>query len=331
MLVCSVSDIKLVRKIGEGAFGDVYLSLIKKEYYAVKIMSKKKIMKLKQQKHVVFERNIALSIEQPFVVKTYATLQSRMYLYVVMEYVPGGEMFSFLEKVDVLPVFAAVFYISELVVFIEEMHKENIIYRDLKPENILLGLDGHIKITDFGLSKKTNDITYTACGTPEYLAPEVILSKGYKKDVDWYMIGIILFEMLTGNPPFMAEKKTDLYRKIVNEKVVFPSDIDSVSVDLISKLLEKDPLKRLGSAKESSLAIKRHPWFKSVNWKKVYAKKVNAPYKPTIKCAEDVSNFEEYTDLLDISEEGKDLSTEYGDGFDGFEGVFPVPFLTMPF
>ena len=174
------------------------------------------------------------------------------------------------------------------------MHSKDIIYRDLKPENILLDKNGNIKITDFGFAKVVPEVTWTVCGTPDYLAPEIIQSKGYGKAVDWYTLGVLVYEMLAGYPPFQDEDHFKLYEKILAGKVNFPSHFDPAAKDLLKRLLTPDITKRYGNLKNGAQDIKHHKWFAGVDWRKLARCQIPAPYVPITKGDGDASNFERY-------------------------------------
>jgi protein-serine/threonine kinase len=247
------------------------------------------------------ERKILEIIEHPFVAKLYYAFQNSEKLYLLTEYMPGGEMFYHLHKDIYFSEERTKFYISEIILALIYLHKNNIIYRDLKPENILLDEQGHIKLTDFGLSKIVNNInkdkTYTICGTPEYVAPEVLLNKGYNKSADWWSLGIVLYEMLCGETPFKeARERLDIniyYKPIYQNKL-----ISDIAFDLISKLIQPNCEMRLGYGILDSIEIKNHEFFKDINWKKVERKEIEPEYKPVLKKPGDVSNFDKmFTDM----------------------------------
>ncbi|XP_026640742.1 cAMP-dependent protein kinase catalytic subunit PRKX isoform X2 [Microtus ochrogaster] len=253
-----------VATVGTGTFGRVNLVKEKtgRRYYALKIMSIPDVIRLKQEQHVQNEKAVLKEINHPFLVKLFWTGHDNRFLYMLMEFVPGGELFTYLRNRGHFSSIAAIFYSTEIVCAIEYLHSKEIVYRDLKPENILLDREGHIKLTDFGFSKKLVDRTWTLCGTPEYLAPEVIQSKGHGRAVDWWALGILIFEMLSG--------------------------------DLIKKLLVVDRTRRLGSMKNGVEDIKRHRWFRGVEWESVPQRKLKPPIVPKLSGDGDTSNFETY-------------------------------------
>lgn len=203
-----------------------------------------------------------------------------------------------------------------MVLAFEYLHARDIIYRDLKPENLLITSDGFLKVTDFGFAKYVSDVTWTLCGTPDYLAPEIIKSKGYGKAVDWYALGILIFEMLAGYPPFYDDDHIRLYEKILAGKVKYPSTFDPAAKDLVKRLISIDLTKRYGNLKNGSQDIKKHKWFADVDWKKLEDKEVIPPYQPPLKHAGDSSNFDVYEE--DPEPYGKVGVDVYADKFVGF-------------
>jgi len=197
-----------------------------------------------------------------------------------------------------------VFFAASIVLAFEYMHSKGIIYRDLKPENLLLTEKGYLKITDFGFAKKIKDKrTWTLCGTPDYLAPEVVSGQGHDRSVDWWTLGILIYEMLASYPPFYDEDPMKTYAKIMHGQVAFPMHFSKHAVDLIKRLLHPKPTKRLGVLKGGAKLIKQHPWFKNFDWEQFEKQTMKAPIILPVKSKEDLSNFEEYPDEETVWEE----------------------------
>ena len=290
----TLSDFQIIKVLGKGAFGKVVLVYNEelKKYFAMKTLKKDYIKKYEQTKHTKEERKILEKIDYPFISKLYYAFQNDKRLYMITEYMPGGEMFYHLHLNDHFSEYRAKFYIAEITLAIDHLHKNNILYRDLKPENILLDELGHIKLTDFGLSKIMNNIekdkTFTVCGTPIYVAPEVLIGKGYNKLVDWWSLGVLLYEFLTGESPY-KEARTKIDIKIYKKKLKQDPLISDTAFDLITKLCTFDVSKRLGKNIED---IKNHEFFKDIDWIKLEKKEIPPPYKPKIRFAGDVGNFD---------------------------------------
>lgn len=211
-----------MRIIGTGSFGKVYLALLDGKSFALKILSKKRIAETKQVAHIKNEKNILASVEHPFIVNLIESFQDESNLYLAFEFIQGGEIFRLLRKENIFPNDVTLFYIAEITLALQYLHQRQIAYRDLKPENLLVGSDGHIKITDFGFAKKIEDRSYSLCGTPEYLAPEIILGQGHNHGVDWWSLGVLLYELLAGNTPFFDTNPCDIYVKIAVGYYEFP-------------------------------------------------------------------------------------------------------------
>ncbi|KAI9025209.1 kinase-like domain-containing protein [Phycomyces nitens] len=291
-----LADFQILRTLGTGSFGRVHLvqSKVNARYYAIKVLKKTEVVRLKQIEHTNNEKHILESVAHPFLVNMWGTFQDDANLYMVMDYVPGGELFSVLRRSQRFPDHVAKFYAAEVMLAIEYMHSKDMIYRDLKPENLLLDAQGHIKITDFGFAKYVPDITWTLCGTPDYLAPEIIQSKGYGKAVDWWSLGILIFEMLAGYPPFYDDDHLKLYEKILAGKIKWPQYFDPNAKDLLKRLLMSDLSKRYGNLKGGSEDIKRHPWFQGVDFNRILARQIRPPYVPQIRGDGDASHFDKY-------------------------------------
>jgi protein kinase A len=291
-----LGDLELLQTLGTGSFGRVRLCKHKasNEFYAIKCLKKRDILKMKQVQHIIAEKNILAEISHPFIVNMLCHFQDERRLYLILEFIIGGEMFTHLRSAGRFPNDVAKFYHAELVLAFEYLHTKDIVYRDLKPENLLLDGKGHVKITDFGFAKKVPERTFTLCGTPEYLAPEVIQSKGHGKAVDWWTMGILLYEFIAGYPPFFDESPFRTYEKILEAKLKFPNWFDPRARDLVKGLLVTDHTRRLGTLKNGVADIKTHPYFHGANWDKLYNRHYPAPIPVKVKGPGDTSNFESY-------------------------------------
>ncbi|KAF7261268.1 hypothetical protein EG68_01182 [Paragonimus skrjabini miyazakii] len=294
----SLNQFDRIKTLGTGSFGRVMLVKHKtnRKYYAMKILEKQKVVKLKQVEHTLNEKNILQAINFPFLVSMEYSFKDNTNLYMVLDFVSGGEMFSYLRRVGKFSEDDARLYASQVVLAFEYLHAFDLVYRDLKPENLLIDSTGYLKVTDFGFAKRIKGRTWTLCGTPEYLAPEIILSKGYNKAVDWWALGILIYEMACGYPPFFADQPIQIYEKIVAGKVRFPAHVSSELKNLLKQLLQTDLTKRFGNLKNGVNDIKCHKWFRPINWLAVYRKELEAPYIPPCKGPGDTSNFDEYTE-----------------------------------
>jgi len=293
-----LSDFDIMRTLGTGSFGRVHLVRLKEtgKYYAMKVLRKSEVVRLKQVEHTINEKHILDIIQFPFLVHMLGSFQDNANLYMVLEYVVGGELFTYLRKATRFSDRQAKIYAAEVVVAFEYMHSHDFIYRDLKPENLLLDSKGHIKITDFGFAKYVPEVTYTLCGTPDYLAPEIIQSKAYGKPVDWWSLGVLIYEMLAGYPPFYDEEPFKLYEKILTGKVKYPTYFDPNAKDLIKKLLSLDITKRYGNLRAGVQDIKKHKWFSDIDWDKLVALEIPAPFTPPSHGEGDTSNFDQYAE-----------------------------------
>jgi len=294
----TVDDFQIIRVIGRGTYGKVQLvkEIATGKHFALKTMSKRLLAESDQVEQTLTERNVLLKTAHPFLVSAHYTFQTEAKIFMILDYVPGGELFGRLKEDSAFSETRVRLYAAEILLGLGHLHSLGFIYRDLKPENILVDSDGHLKITDFGLAKDTDAVggtTTTFCGTPEYIAPEMLQRLPYTKSVDWWSFGILIFEMLTGLPPFYDENVNQMYRSILRDEIQFPSHVSETARDLIRKLLDRNPETRLGSTANDFEDIQAHPFFAPLNMKDVIAKKIKPEWIPNIKNAEDTSLFEQ--------------------------------------
>lgn len=292
----STDDFQIVRVIGKGSFGKV-MEVRKKdtgETFAMKEMSKDVIERENLLEHIFAEKSILQKIDHPFIVQLHYAFQTKDKLYLILDFLSGGELFFHLSQETKFDEWRAKFYTAEIGLALGHLHKLDIIYRDLKPENAVLDRTGHVCITDFGLAKTGVQGAYAAstfCGTPEYLAPEFLMGCGHGKAVDWWSLGILLYEMLCGIPPFYSESVNEMYELILKKPLEFPDDVSPAARDLCTKLLDRNPETRMKDVN----AFKAHPFFADVNWDDLYNRRIPAPFQP---CADAAQNFDpEFTSL----------------------------------
>uniref|UniRef100_A0A8C3QZ50 non-specific serine/threonine protein kinase n=1 Tax=Cyanoderma ruficeps TaxID=181631 RepID=A0A8C3QZ50_9PASS len=291
------TDFDFLKVIGKGSFGKVLLAKRKCDgtFYAVKVLHKKTILKKKEQNHIMAERNVLLkNVKHPFLVGLHYSFQTSEKLYFVLDYVNGGELFFHLQRERCFREPRARFYAAEVASAIGYLHSLNIIYRDLKPENILLDCQGHIVLTDFGLCKEgmeQEETTSTFCGTPEYLAPEVLKKQPYDRTVDWWCLGAVLYEMLFGLPPFYSRDVSQMYDNILHKPLQIQGTKTVAACDIIQGLLHKDQKRRLG-AKTDFLEIKNHVFFSPINWDDLYHKRITPPFNPNVAGPADLRHFD---------------------------------------
>ncbi|XP_032815429.1 serine/threonine-protein kinase Sgk1-like isoform X1 [Petromyzon marinus] len=291
------TDFDFLKIIGKGSFGKVLLAKLKtdEKFYAVKVLQKKAILKKKEQKHIMAERNVLLkNVKHPFLVGLHYSFQTADKLYFVLDYINGGELFFHLQREHVFLEPRARFYAAEIASAVGYLHSLNIVYRDLKPENILLDFEGHIILTDFGLCKEgiqPNDTTSTFCGTPEYLAPEVLKKQAYDRTVDWWCLGAVLYEMLYGLPPFYSRNTAEMYDNILKKPLALKPNISNSARDLLEGLLHKDRTQRLGASGDFT-EIKGHVFFSPINWEDLLSKKIVPPFNPNVNGPSDLRHFD---------------------------------------
>lgn len=267
---------------GAGTFGRVLLVRLRSpshqtrsvNCFALKVLRKSEIVRLRQVEHVNAERYIMSRVRHPFIVDLYSTFQDSLNIYMLLSYVPGGELFTHLRRAQRFTPDVTRFYLATIVLALKYLHSFNIIYRDLKPENLLLDSRGYLRLTDFGFAKIVEDRTWTLCGTPEYLAPEIILNEGHGKPADWWACGVLAYEMMVGFPPFFDETAPGIYEKILRGKIYWPKEMDRLSKELVKAFLHPDRTKRLGNLIGGSRDVLDHPWFRGVDWDALERKEI---------------------------------------------------------
>lgn len=295
-------DLEQLRIVGTGQFGLVRVvrHVITGQVYALKVMHKGPITESKQVEHVVNERDILEEANHPFCVGLVNAYQDQSSLYLLQEWVPGGELFHHLDLEGSFDEPTAMFFAANVLLALEFLHSKGIVYRDLKPENLLLDVDGYIKVADFGFAKKIGrERTFTICGTPDYQAPEVIMRRGTSKAADYWGLGVLIFEMLVGDPPFksVSGDPWDTFRRTLSGRFYVPNFISAEAADLIYKLLQVNPERRLGSGRGGAEDIKHHRWFAQVDWAGLKEKTIPAPIKPRLRNMLDTSNFDVFDNV----------------------------------
>nr|QHX41458.1 RAC serine/threonine-protein kinase [Halisarca dujardinii] len=293
----TIDDFEMLKVLGKGTFGKVVLCKENgsSNLYAMKILKKDVIVAKDEITHTMTENRVLQSMKHPFLTSLTYSFQTATRLCFVMEYVNGGELFFHLSKDRLFTVDRSRFYGAEITLAVGYLHSNAIVYRDLKLENLLLDSDGHIKLTDFGLCKEDvgyGSTTRTFCGTPEYLAPEVLEDNDYGRAVDWWGVGVVMYEMMCGRLPFYHRQHEALFEAILTDEVKFPDRLADLAKSVLSALLQKDPGQRLGGSKRDVEEIKEHPFFAPINWDDLYNKKVPPPFQPVVDSATDVRYFD---------------------------------------
>lgn len=314
-----IRDFELVKVLGRGHFGKVILAKYTEtgEFYALKALKKSDIIAREEVSGLMAEKRIfqvANLVSHPFLVNLYSCFQTSTHVCFVMEYACGGDLMLHIHN-DIFTEPRSVFYAACVVLGLQYLHDNKIIYRDLKLDNLLLDQDGFVKIADFGLCKENvgyGDATGTFCGTPEFLAPEVLTQTLYTRAVDWWGLGVLIFEMLVGESPFSGDSEEEVFDSIVNHDVLYPRFLTIEAVAIMRRLLNKNPNRRLGASEKDAEDIKRQAFFRTVDWDLLFARKVEPPFKPSVKSKDDVSNFDvEFTrekPLLSPPKEGRELT-----------------------
>ncbi|VFQ95687.1 unnamed protein product [Cuscuta campestris] len=329
-------DFEILRVIGKGAFGKVFQVRMKGEngtegdgIFAMKVMRKDTIIKNNHVDYMRAERDILTKVVHPFIVQLRYSFQTKSKLYLILDYINGGHLFYHLYRQGVFSEEQARVYTAEIVSAVSHLHQKGIVHRDLKPENILMDADGHVMLTDFGLAKEIDGSSRSnsMCGTTEYMAPEILLSKGHNKDADWWSVGILLYEMLTGQPPFTHSNRKKLQEKITKEKIKLPPRLTSEAHSLLKGLLQKDPATRLGSGSRGAGEIKSHKWFGSINWKKIEGRELRPVFKPDVNGNDCTANFDKCWTTMPPDDSPAATPTA-GEHFQGYTYVAPNPWLS---
>uniref|UniRef100_A0A8C7CPE9 protein kinase C n=1 Tax=Oncorhynchus kisutch TaxID=8019 RepID=A0A8C7CPE9_ONCKI len=327
-----LQDFRLIAVLGRGHFGKVLLSEYKKtgSIYAIKALKKGDIVARDEVESLMCEKRIFETVNvshHPFLVNLFACFQTPEHVCFVMEYTAGGDLMMHIHA-DVFTEPRAVFYSACVVLGLQFLHDHKIVYRDLKLDNLLLDTDGYVKIADFGLCKEGmgyGDRTSTFCGTPEFLAPEVLTDTSYTRAVDWWGLGVLVYEMLVGESPFPGDDEEEVFDSIVNDEVRYPRFLSTEAIAIMRRLLRRNPERRLGSGEKDADEIKKQPFFRGLDWEALLQRKLPPPFVPSIKGREDVSNFdEEFTaepPTLTPPREPRTLSRKDQDGFCDFDYV----------
>ncbi|XP_078303687.1 ribosomal protein S6 kinase alpha-2 isoform X1 [Panthera onca] len=323
------SQFELLKVLGQGSYGKVFLVRKTKgsdtgQLYAMKVL-KKATLKVRDRVRSKMERDILAEVNHPFIVKLHYAFQTEGKLYLILDFLRGGDLFSRLSKEVMFTEEDVKFYLAELALALDHLHGLGIIYRDLKPENILLDEEGHIKITDFGLSKEAIDHdkrAYSFCGTIEYMAPEVVNRRGHTQSADWWSFGVLMFEMLTGSLPFQGKDRKETMALILKAKLGMPQFLSTEAQSLLRALFKRNPCNRLGAGLDGVEEIKRNPFFMTVDWNKLYRKEIKPPFKPAVGRPEDTFHFDpEFTARTPTDSPGVPPSANAHHLFRGFSFV----------
>jgi protein-serine/threonine kinase len=318
----TLDDFQLLKVLGKGSYGKVMLVRHRSEQsvFAMKMLRKDNVVKRNQIDHTKTERSVLEAVSHPFIVSLHYAFQTPKKLYIVLEYCAGGELFFHLSRAGRFSEGRCKFYAAEILLALEYLHSLTIIYRDLKPENLLLDQDGHAKVTDFGLSKEgimDNVSAKTMCGTPEYLAPEILDKKGHGRAVDWYSLGALIYEMLTGLPPYYTRDRDKLFERIRKGDLSYPSYMSAPAKALCQGMLYKDPNRRLGGGPTDGEEVKAHPFWAGSDWVAVLQRRITPPFKPNVGADGDVKYFDkEFLDMPAVnSEVGGEREVKHFEGF----------------
>ncbi|NXN97630.1 KS6A2 kinase, partial [Rhinopomastus cyanomelas] len=323
------SQFELLKVLGQGSYGKVFLVRKTKgpdaaQLYAMKVL-KKATLKVRDRVRSKMERDILAEVNHPFIVKLHYAFQTEGKLYLILDFLRGGDLFTRLSKEVMFTEEDVKFYLAELALALDHLHGLGIIYRDLKPENILLDEEGHIKITDFGLSKEAIDHdkrAYSFCGTIEYMAPEVVNRRGHTHSADWWSFGVLMFEMLTGSLPFQGKDRKETMALILKAKLGMPQFLSAEAQSLLRALFKRNPCNRLGAGFDGVEEIKRHPFFVTIDWNKLYRREIQPPFRPAVGRPEDTFHFDpEFTSRTPTDSPGVPASANAHHLFRGFSFV----------
>ncbi|KAK8478534.1 hypothetical protein V6N13_072466 [Hibiscus sabdariffa] len=333
-------NFEILRVVGQGAFGKVFQVRRKggdagdvegdgDGIFAMKVMKKVTIIKKNHVDYMRAERDILTKVVHPFIVQLRYSFQTKSKLYLILDFINGGHLFFHLYRQGIFSEDQARFYTAEIVSAVSHLHNCGIVHRDLKPENILVDADGHVMLTDFGLAKEIDESSRSnsMCGTTEYMAPEILQSKGHNKDADWWSTGILLYEMLTGQPPFTHANRQKLQQRIIQEKLKLPPFLTTEAHSLLKGLLQKEPSRRLGSGPGGGDEIKKHKWFRSINWKKLEAREIQPKFKPDVSGKDCTANFDKCWTTMPADDSPAATPTA-GEHFQGYSYVAPNPWLS---
>uniref|UniRef100_A0A8C7J8Q3 Ribosomal protein S6 kinase n=1 Tax=Oncorhynchus kisutch TaxID=8019 RepID=A0A8C7J8Q3_ONCKI len=323
------SQFELLKVLGQGSYGKVFLVRKIKgsdrgQLYAMKVL-RKATLKVRDRVRSKMERDILAEVNHPFIVKLHYAFQTEGKLYLILDFLRGGDLFTRLSKEVMFTEEDVKFYLAELALALDHLHSLGIIYRDLKPENILLDEEGHIKITDFGLSKEAIDHdkrAYSFCGTIEYMAPEVVNRRGHTHSADWWSFGVLMFEMLTGSLPFQGKDRKETMALILKAKLGMPQFLSPEVQSLIRALFKRNPTNRLGAGPDGVEEIKRHNFFGNIDWNKLYRREIKPPFKPAVGRPDDTFHFDpEFTSRTPTDSPGIPPSANTHQLFRGFSFV----------
>ncbi|XP_057198433.1 ribosomal protein S6 kinase alpha-2 isoform X2 [Triplophysa rosa] len=323
------SQFELLKVLGQGSYGKVFLVRKIKgsdtgQLYAMKVL-KKATLKVRDRVRSKMERDILAEVNHPFIVKLHYAFQTEGKLYLILDFLRGGDLFTRLSKEVMFTEEDVKFYLAELALALDHLHSLGIIYRDLKPENILLDEEGHIKVTDFGLSKEAIDNdkrAYSFCGTIEYMAPEVVNRRGHTQSADWWSFGVLMFEMLTGSLPFQGKDRKETMALILKAKLGMPQFLSPEVQSLLRALFKRNPSNRLGAGPDGVEEIKRHNFFATIDWNKLYRREIKPPFKPAVGRPEDTFHFDrEFTSRTPTDSPGVPPSANAHQLFRGFSFV----------